>query len=174
MHDSDPTAFGEADLETWSAFATVLEWLPAALDAQLTRDSDLTHFEFGVLFALAAAPGRALRMGALASYSNSSLSRLSRAVTRLEARAWIARSPDPDDGRSTLATLTDAGTAAYLAASPGHVATVTRLVLDPLTSAQRRQLREISARIQQAIRAQEGWRPPVGASVPPSPLSRNA
>jgi DNA-binding MarR family transcriptional regulator len=156
---SDSAAFSAEELETWSALATVLEWLPAALDASLQRDSDLTHFEFGILFALADAPHRTLRMAMLASYANSSLSRLSRAVSRLEARGWIRRRPDPDDGRSTLATLTDSGMDTFRSASPGHVQTVHRLVLDPLTSAQVRQLRIISQRISRAIRDEPGWKP---------------
>jgi DNA-binding MarR family transcriptional regulator len=147
------------DLEAWSALATVLEWLPAALDKQLQRDADLTHFEYGVLYALADATGRTLRMSTLASYSNSSLSRLSRAVARLEAKDWVRRAPDPGDGRFTLATLTDAGQRKVDEAGPGHVALVERLVIDPLTRAQVRQLRDISRRITGAIRAEEGWRP---------------
>ena len=155
---ADHTLTGE-DLETWSALATVLEWLPAALDAQLVHDSDLTHFEYGILFALADAPGRTLRMSVLAGYANSSLSRLSRAASRLEAKGWLRRAPDPDDGRYTLATLTGEGVARFDQASPGHVRTVNRLVLEPLTQAQSRQLREISRRIMRAIREEEGWRP---------------
>ncbi|QAY60046.1 MarR family transcriptional regulator [Microbacterium protaetiae] len=147
------------DLETWSALATVLEWLPAALDAQLVRDSHLTHFEYGILFALADAPDRTLRMSVLAGYANSSLSRLSRAASRLEARGWVRRVADPDDGRSTLASLTDAGMAVFDEATPGHVQTVHRLVLDVLTQSQTRQLREISRRIAGAIRDEQGWRP---------------
>ena len=147
------------DLETWSALATVLEWLPAALDAQLQRDSGLTHFEYGILFALADAPGDTLRMSALAEYANSSLSRLSRAVSRLEHRGWVTRAPDPDDGRTTLATLTDAGRAHLEEATPGHAQTVDRLVLGALTQAQRKQLLEISRRIAGAIREDAGWRP---------------
>ncbi|SMH42211.1 DNA-binding transcriptional regulator, MarR family [Rathayibacter oskolensis] len=148
----DHRALDGADLESWTAFATVLEWLPPALDAALAREVDLTHFEYGILYALAGAPGRALRMSTLAEYSNSSLSRLSRAVSRLEGRGWVARRPDPDDGRSTLAGLTDDGHAVFARATPVHEQTVRRLVLDPLTNAQRRQLREISARIQRSIR----------------------
>ena len=153
------TTFDADDLDTWSALATVLEWLPPALDAQLTRDSELTHFEYGVLFALAHAEGRSLRMSVLAGYANSSLSRLSRAVTRLESRGWMTRTPDPADGRSTLATLTAAGVERFDQATPGHVDTVRRLVLDRLTPAQKRQLTGISRRITQAIRDEEGWRP---------------
>lgn len=147
------------DLATWSALATVLEWLPPALDAQLQRDADLTHFEYGMLFALADAPDLTLRMSVLAGYANSSLSRLSRAATRLERRGWMRRTPDPADGRYTLATLTDAGFAQYRLATPGHVDAVYRLVLDGLTESQKTQLREISARITSAIKGGRAWSP---------------
>lgn len=162
MPDQHPPAslHGE-DLETWSSLATLLEWLPVALDAQL-RDAGLTHFEYGILYALACAPHGTLRMSVLADHANSSLSRLSRAATRLETRGWLRRDPDPADGRYTLAILTEAGRHKVEEASPGHAQTVEQLVLAPLTSAQRRQLREISRRIQLAVRGSEGWRPPAG------------
>jgi DNA-binding MarR family transcriptional regulator len=154
--------FDAAELETWAALATVLEWLPAALDAQLQQDSALTHFEYGVLYALAQAPDRELRMSVLAGYANSSLSRLSRAASRLESKEWLQRRPDPADGRYTLAILTDAGARKVDDATPGHVATVRRMVLDPLTQAQTRQVREISRRILRAIRDSDEWTPPSG------------
>jgi DNA-binding MarR family transcriptional regulator len=154
-----PVALTGEDLETWAALATVLEWLPPALDAQLQRDAELTHFEYGILFALADAPDRTLRMSVLAGYANSSLTRLSRAATRLEARGWLQRGPDLDDGRYTLAVLTDLGLKKFEQATPGHVDTVNRLILNPLTQSQARQLREISRRIMRAIRDEEGWQP---------------
>jgi DNA-binding MarR family transcriptional regulator len=147
------------DLETWSTLATLLEWLPTALDAQLQHDAGLTHFEYGILFALADADERTLRMSVLASFADSSLSRLSRAVSRLEAKSLVERSVDPTDGRFTLATLTPTGLALYAQATPGHVRTVRRLVLDPLTPAQAKQLREISRRVLHAVRDDQGWRP---------------
>lgn len=162
-----PSALRGEDLETWAALATVLEWLPPALDAQLQRDSELTHFEYGILFALADAPDRALRMSVLAGYANSTLTRLSRATTRLEARGWVRRAPDPDDGRSTLAVLTDAGVERYEQATPGHVRTVHRLVLDQLTPSQSRQLREISRKITHAINQSGGWQPG-SRGIPPA------
>jgi DNA-binding MarR family transcriptional regulator len=161
MSDDNNDSAGLAGdaLATWSALATVLEWLPAALDAQLLRDAGVTHFEYGILYALAHADGHTLRMSVLAGYANSSLSRLSRATTRLETRGWVARSPDPTDGRYTLATLTEAGQNKVDEATPGHEATVNRLVLDALTQTQAKQLREISTRIQRAIRDEGGWSP---------------
>jgi len=163
-HPHGSAGFSDEDLETWAALATVLVWLPAALDTQLQRAAELTHFEYGVLFALAGAPDRTLRMSVLAGYANSSLSRLSRAASRLEATGWVRRTPDPTDGRYTLAALTEVGQRKVDEATPGHVRTVRRLVLDPLTQPQRRQLREISRRITRAIRAEDGWQPPPDAS----------
>jgi DNA-binding MarR family transcriptional regulator len=160
VNDVNRSPLSGDELSTWAALATVLEWLPPALDARLVREFDLTHFEYGILYALAAAPQRTLRMSVLAGYANSSLSRLSRAATRLERRDWISRTRDPADGRSTLAILTARGLEVFENATPVHEQTVTELVLDPLTSAQKLQLRAISERIQRAIREKEGWGPP--------------
>jgi DNA-binding MarR family transcriptional regulator len=158
--DGIPQPLAGDDLATWAALATVLEWLPPALDAPLVEGFGLTHFEYGILFALADAPGHVLRMSVLAGFANSSLSRLSRAVSRLESRGFVGRIPDPADGRSTLAGLTEAGEEVLEQATPRHTSTVRQLVLEPLTKTQRGQLREISTRIQRAVREQEGWRPP--------------
>lgn len=146
-------------LKTWAAVATLLEWLPTALDVQMQREADLSHFEYGVMFALSDAADCTLRMSTLASYSNSSLSRLSRAATRLEAKGWVHRLPDPADGRYTLASLTELGLKKVEQAAPGHVDLVNRLVFDSLSQAQSRQLREICGRITVAIRPDGGWQP---------------
>ncbi|QAV70611.1 MarR family transcriptional regulator [Salinibacterium sp. UTAS2018] len=160
MTDISPaSAFDDEKLETWAALATLLEWLPAALDSQMQRDSDLTHFEYGIMFALSDAADCTLRMSTLATYSNSSLSRLSRAVARLETKNWVCRVPDPGDGRYTLASLTDRGREKVEQATPGHVDLVSRLVFDTLTPTQTRQLHNISLRITSAIRADGSWQP---------------
>src|SRR3954454_20632182 len=129
----------------------VLIWLPAALDAQLLRDAGISHFEYQVLAMLSMSSERTLRMSELAGVANGSLSRLSRGVDRLEKRGWVARRPDPDDGRYTLATLTDAGWDTVVETAPGHVEEVRRRVFDQLTKAQVRQLGDIGNRILRAI-----------------------
>ena len=157
---SAPVSFTNDQLETWSALATVLEWLPSALDAQLHSAADLTHFEYGILYALSTATEHTLRMSTLADYANSSLSRLSRAVVRLENKGWVRRSPDAQDGRYTLAILTGPGLQKVDQATPGHVQTVHRLIFEPLTQHQARQLRDISRRVMSAVRTENGWLPP--------------
>jgi DNA-binding MarR family transcriptional regulator len=152
--DPEPRWLDEDDREAWVPFVRMLIWLPAALDDQLQRDSGLSHFEYGILAALSEAEGATLRMSELAIYANGSLSRLSRAVARLEGRGWVTRKPDSADGRYTLATLTDNGRAVLVEAVPGHVEAVNRLVFDVLTRVQARQLGIIARRILNAIDAE--------------------
>lgn len=141
----------EEEQQTWFALAGMATWLPDALDAQLQRDSGIVHFEYLVMAMLSMSPQRTRRMKEVAALANGSLTRLSRTVDRLEQRGWVTRRPDPDDGRSTLAVLTDAGRDKVVAAAPGHVNEVRRLVFDPLTKAQVRQLNEIATRVRRAI-----------------------
>lgn len=155
----DAAGFDPEELDTWSALATLLEWLPQALNAQLHHDSGMTHFEFGILFALEQAEGGTLRMSQLAGYANSTLSRLSRATSRLERKDWIRRAADPQDGRATVAMLTPQGHDAVQAAGPGHVALVRKLVFSSLSATQAEQLGHIARRIAAAIQADGGWRP---------------
>jgi len=128
-------------------FAAVLELLPGVLDAQLMRDEELTHFEYFTLAMLSEAPTRTLRMTALAAQTNATLPRLSRVVSRLEARGYVVRKPCPEDGRATNATLTETGWEKVVRAAPGHVATVRSYVIDALSPDQVALLADISQRL---------------------------
>jgi DNA-binding MarR family transcriptional regulator len=86
-------------------------------------------------------------MSELAYLANGSLSRLSNVVKRFEQRGWVERSPDPSDGRYTLAALTDTGFDVVAAAAPTHMRTVRQLVLDPLTAADHKALARIAAKL---------------------------
>src|ERR1700677_635024 len=147
----DPRWLDAEERQAWLALASALNRLPAALDAQLRRDAGISHFEYQVLALLSEAPDRTLRMSALATLAEGSLPRLSQVVARLEQHGWVRRTPDPADGRYTLAILTDQGLAKVTEAAPGHVQEVRRLVFDPLTKTQSRQLREIGRRLTRAI-----------------------
>ncbi len=157
--DPSPTLHGE-QLAAWGAIATLLVRLPAALDAQLQRDSGVTHYEHGLLYALDTADDRTLRMSVLAGYANSTLSRLSRAISRLEGKGWVRREVDPSDGRFTLAVLTEEGHQQVARATPAHHALVEELVFGSLTEAQVRQLAAASRRITAAIDDTPVWMPP--------------
>jgi DNA-binding MarR family transcriptional regulator len=128
----------------WLRLIAVVELLPGVLDSQLRADAGLSHFEYFVLAMLSEAPERTLRMTALGRRTNATLPRLSHVVRRLEERGLVERFPCPEDGRATNARLTDAGWEEVVAAAPGHVESVRRHVLDPLTPVQVEQLRDIA------------------------------
>lgn len=135
----------------WLALGGVVARLVPALNSQLQRDAGLTLFEYTVLVGLSEAPDRVLRMSELADRADGALPRLSQVVARMEGRGLVRRRPDPEDGRSTLAELTDEGWDTLVASAPAHVAEVRRLVFDPLTAAQVRQLTGIGERLNRAL-----------------------
>ncbi|WP_440100234.1 MarR family winged helix-turn-helix transcriptional regulator [Streptosporangium sp. H16] len=132
---------------TWRAFLAASQLVQEELDRQLQRDSGMPHAYYAVLVKLSEAPERMMRMSELAAEVNSSQSRLSHAVKRLEERGWVRREPCAADKRVSWAILTDQGLAVLTAAAPGHVEAVRQAVFDRLTPDQLRQLREICAAI---------------------------
>ncbi|CAN5436376.1 MarR family transcriptional regulator [soil metagenome] len=132
--------------EAWTGLVSLMLLLPGRLESPL-RQVDLTLFDYLTLSHISDAPDRRIRMSELAFLANGSLSRLSNVVKRFEQRGWVTRSPDPDDGRYTLAELTDVGYELVVDAAPIHMRAVRELVLDPLTSADQRALTRIAAKL---------------------------
>ena len=110
--------------------------LPGALETQLKRDSDLSHFEYWVIAMLSEAPNRTLRMSELASRTSATLPRLSHVVQRLEDRGLVKRTSCKEDRRATNAQLTAAGWKKIVSAAPGHTDNVREQVIDLLTPQQ--------------------------------------
>jgi DNA-binding MarR family transcriptional regulator len=131
----------------WRALATMLVRLPWALECQLQRDAELSFIEYHALARLSEAADHTLRMSTLAEVTNSSLSRLSHLVKRLESRGLLRREPDPADGRFTNAMLTESGYSKLVSSAPAHVANVRSLVIDALSAAELQQLRRSSERL---------------------------
>jgi DNA-binding MarR family transcriptional regulator len=133
----------EEEQRAWRAYLTSSRLLFSQLDRELQRDSGIPHTYYDILVRLSESTDRTLRMSDLADASDSSRSRLSHAVARLEEAGWVRRESCPTDRRGSFATLTDAGFAALEAAAPGHVEGVRRHLFDRLTPAQVACLREI-------------------------------
>ena len=134
-------------LAAWVRLAAVLELLPTALDSQLRRDAEMTHFDYYVLAMLSESPDRTMRMTHLAERTTATLARLSHVVQRLEARGLLERVPCPGDRRVTNARLTEAGWQKVRQAAPDHVTFVRDHVIDALTPDQITQLTDISQAI---------------------------
>lgn len=151
------------------ALAAMVVALPAALDAQLRRDAGIGYLDHQVLGWLSMTPDHTARMSVLAEMATVSQSRLSRIATRLENRGWIRRCPDPDDGRGTLAELTGEGWDTVVAAAPGHVAELRRLLLDQLSAAQVGQLEQIARWVLEAAAPDSYLRVPDVRAAPGAP-----
>jgi DNA-binding MarR family transcriptional regulator len=131
----------------WRAHLAAVRTLLEAVDAQLQRDAGLSHADYEILVRLSEAPERRLRMSALAEALRFSRSRTSHAVARLERAGWVLRDAYRDDGRGTVAILTDHGWETLVAAAPGHVRAVREHLVDRLTPSQLQQLEAISAAV---------------------------
>ncbi|AWW35983.1 MarR family transcriptional regulator [Streptomyces sp. AS58] len=114
--------------------------LPRAIDADLTREQQMSTTEYLVLMHLSEAPNRQLHMGDLADACEMSLSGTTRIVHRMERAEFVKRSRCGQDGRGWHATLTDAGLARLEEAWPTNVAAVRRHFLDHLTDLDLKQL----------------------------------
>ncbi len=148
-HPRDQALWLTADeKQAWTGLVSLMLLLPGRLESPLQHDTGLSLFEYLTLSHISEAPHRRLRMSELAYLANGSLSRLSNVVKRLEQRGWVQRSPDPGDGRYTLAALTDHGYEVVVAAAPIHVRAVRQLVLDPLTVTDQKALARIAEKLQ--------------------------
>lgn len=134
-----------AEAEAWVGLIRVCTLLPSELDSQLQRDSSMTHFEFGVLTFLRRMPGATAAMSEIAWATSATLSRLSHVCTRLQARGLIEKSISATDARVTEITLTSAGRRALVLATPGHIETARRLVVDALSDDDLAHLARITA-----------------------------
>ena len=104
----------------WRAFLAVHRRLMESLERQLQRDAAMSLQDYVILSMLSEAPDRRLRMTDLAFISHSSPSRTSHAVDRLETRQWVRRERSDEDGRGSLAVLTDVGLDQVEHSAPGH------------------------------------------------------
>jgi DNA-binding MarR family transcriptional regulator len=149
---TDVPWLSDREQRMWRYLAGMLAWVPAELEAQLQRDAGLTHFGYWVLATLSEAPRRSRRMSELASMVHGSQSRLSHVVGKLERQGWVRRERTAEDGRGSVAILTDAGYEKIAASAPGHVAAVRSLIFEALTPEQVDQLEDISRALLDRVR----------------------
>jgi DNA-binding MarR family transcriptional regulator len=164
---TEPRWLDPRQQRAWRSFLAASRLLHAQLDRELLRDSGMPHAYYEILVRLSETPGRVLRMSELADASESSRSRLSHAVSRLEDAGWVIRESCPTDRRGAFARLTDEGFVALAAAAPSHVASVRRLLIDRLTDEQLDQLHAISDAVLAGLRGTEecpGADPEIGSA----------
>lgn len=137
----------EEELATWLPVIRFVQLLPQVLDRSLKDEVGLNHARYAILVTLAGRHDRDVTMTELAHVAGLSRSRLSHALDALEQRGWVQRTSCSSDKRTLSATLTPEGRAVLRDAAPAHIEQVRRLVLDPLTPAEREQLGTILGKL---------------------------
>lgn len=148
-------------LEQWRTERPDLDPAPMGVLGRLSRASQLvdrelrTFFaghglqpgEFDILATLrrAGAPHR-LSAGALADSSMVTSGAITNRIDRLVAKGYVTRETDPENRRSVLITLTDAGRELVDDVAGAHLENERRL-LEPLTAAQQEQLAGLLRRL---------------------------
>ena len=127
----------DGEQRTWRAFMLSHLLLFEQFERDLQREAGLPMAYYEIMVRLSEAPDHRLRMSELADRSQSSRSRLSHAVARLEESGWVRRESCPTDRRGSDrgASLTRA-TRRFEAAAPSHVESVRRHLFDPLSPEQ--------------------------------------
>lgn len=105
-------------------------------------DVGLSAGEFDVLASLMHLQDHTSKPSVLARSGMLSPAGMTHRLDLLERAGFVERRPDPDDRRSTLVVLTDAGEAKAIEAARAHVAAEVEL-FDVLTPSQRTDLRQL-------------------------------
>lgn len=131
-----PQWLNDTEREAWLTLVSIMFTLPGEVEGQLERDERLSLAEYMVLAMLSEAEGGQRRMSDLAYVTNTSQSRLSRIVARLQRDGLVERTGRTGDRRVVIASITDAGRQRVEKASPGHVQRVRETVFDHLSEDQ--------------------------------------
>jgi DNA-binding MarR family transcriptional regulator len=133
--------------------------LQYAVAQQLRADGDLSYVQFEILARLADAD-TPLTMTEIADVVVYSRSGLTHQAGLLEKAGLITRGTSTRDRRATVVKITDVGRARVAEVMPGHVEVVRRLLFDPLSRDDVRELGDIMTRARDHMRA----RPPRSAA----------
>lgn len=140
-------------LGAYFALMEVSSLLQYAVDEHLRADGDLSYVQFQILARLVDAPEGRLRMTDLADGVVYSRSGLTYQAGLLDKRGLITRSPSPEDERSVIVTVTDAGRDLVAHVLPGHVERVQTLLFEPMTGKDLAALSTILGRVRDHMRA---------------------
>jgi DNA-binding MarR family transcriptional regulator len=140
-------------LGAYFALVEVSSLLQFAVDEHLRVDGDLSYVQFQLLARRVDAPEGRLRMTDLADGVVYSRSGLTYQAGLLDKRGLITRSPSPDDERSVVVSVTDAGRALVAQVLPVHVDRVRQLLFEPLTGADVTALNDVLGRAREHVRS---------------------
>ena len=152
MIEPEPHALDAEEMALWQAFLQAAILSLDGLNRALS-ELDLTLEDYEILVYLSEAEDRQLAMSDLADRTLSAKSRLTYRVDRLERAGFVERVRCDRDGRRVWATLTPQGFAMLEKAWPTHLASVRRLVVEPVDDGDVAAATRALAEMTKAIRA---------------------
>jgi DNA-binding MarR family transcriptional regulator len=139
-------------MPAWLALVGTHARLWDQVETQMRQVSGLTMARYDVLMQLANAGGR-LGLTDLAEAVMLSPSGLSKLLDRMSQSGLVTREPDPDDARSTFASITPEGRAVVRKARTGHHTFLQQAFGDALDTRDVANLVRIMSRIEERSRA---------------------
>lgn len=121
------------DIAAWRGLVRVQGSVRRELGRSLERAEGLSLWDYTALRTLAGAPQQRMRMTELARATDYTPSGLTRLIGRLEEAGWVERYPCPDDGRGSVAMLTEEGRRVFTRARRTHLAGVREHFLNHCT-----------------------------------------
>jgi DNA-binding MarR family transcriptional regulator len=152
VSDSTP-GLNPEQLGAYFALMEVSSLLQYSVEEHLRADGDLSYVQFQILARLVDAPDGRLRMTDLADGVVYSRSGLTYQAGLLDKRGLITRASSPDDERSVVATVTDAGRDLIARVLPGHIDRVRQLLFDPMADEDLTTLSAVLGRVRDHMRA---------------------
>lgn len=144
---AEPRWLTPAEMRAWQGYRRMRALLDLQLARDLAADSGLSETDYDVLSNLSETAEHKMRLTDLAAHMLWSKSRLSHHVTRMEQRGLVGRAGSPDDARTAVIVLTEAGWKAITEAAPAHVASVRRNFIDHLSRAEIKVLGELAEKV---------------------------
>ncbi|MFJ4172756.1 MarR family winged helix-turn-helix transcriptional regulator [Microbacterium sp. NPDC089696] len=148
-----PPQLSPTELSAYFAFTEVSSLLRHEVEKQLRDVGKLSYVQFHVLARLGDAPGGSQRMTDLADGVVYSRSGLTYQAQTLDERGLVTRAPSPEDERSTIVTITDAGRAVLADVFPGHIGVVRSMLFDSLDATDVEVLERVMTRVSGHLRA---------------------
>ncbi|GAA4246321.1 MarR family transcriptional regulator [Dactylosporangium darangshiense] len=148
-----PAGLNTEQLAAFFALMEVSSLLQYAVDEHLRADGDLSYVQFQILARLVDASEGRLRMTDLADGVVYSRSGLTYQAGLLDRRGLITRSPSPDDERSVIVSITEAGRDLVARVLPGHVDSIRRLLFDAMSDGDLAVLGDVLGRVREHMRA---------------------
>lgn len=139
----------ERGLDAWRTFLQAHAAVISRIEAELERRGLVPLVWYDVLVAISSAPGRRIRMSALADELVLTRSNATRLIDRLEKARLVGRVVAPDDRRGAFAVLTRTGGQALRQAWPVYARGINELFLSRLTEREVEVIRAAFSRVRE-------------------------